>query len=117
MPGCSRDVYAPWVGRPSNPYAGRLSSALRSFEGRVNPVTPMPVALTPLPPVRPHAAAPPSYLVGQDGEGHWVAVAAGGRAGGIFRTRQDAIRYACIETGCRPDDVRLAADPIAFRLT
>jgi hypothetical protein len=83
----------------------------------VNPKTSMPVALNPLHPVSPPAAAAPaSYLVGQDGEGHWVAVETGGRAGGIFRTRQDAIRYACVETGCRPDDVRLAVDPIPFRL-
>jgi len=82
----------------------------------VNPVTSMPVALNPLPPLPP-AAASPSYLVGQDGEGHWVAMATGGRAGGIFRSRQDAIRYASIETGCRPGDVPLATGPIPFRLS
>jgi hypothetical protein len=82
----------------------------------VNPVTSMPVALNPLQPVR-SPAAPASYLVGQDGEGHWVAIETGGRAGGIFRTRQDAIRYACVETGCRPGDVPLAAGPIQFRLS
>ncbi|MCJ2089722.1 RAG2 PHD domain containing protein [Methylobacterium sp. E-005] len=65
---------------------------------------------------QPSAGTPLSYLVGQDGEGHWVAVEAGGRAGGIFRSRQDAIRYACVETGCRPDDVKLAAGPLPFRL-
>lgn len=90
---------------------------MRSIDVRVNPVSPMPVALNPLQTVLSPAAAASSYLVGQDGEGHWVAIETGGRAGGIFRTRQDAIRYACIETGCRPDDVRLAADPIPFRLT
>jgi hypothetical protein len=77
----------------------------------------MSIASNPLQTARsPVAAAPSSYLVGQDGEGHWVAVETGGRAGGIFRSRQDAIRYACVETGCRPDDVRLAADPILFQL-
>ncbi|MBE7200040.1 MAG: RAG2 PHD domain containing protein [Parafilimonas terrae] len=76
----------------------------------------MPVALNPIPSPLPAAGTPLSYLVGQDGEGHWVAVETGGRAGGIFRSRQDAIRYACIETGCRPGDVKLAADPIPFRL-
>jgi hypothetical protein len=55
--------------------------------------------------------------VGQDGEGHWVAFETGGRAGGIFRTRRDAIRYACVETGCRPDEVALAVEPIRFRLS
>lgn len=81
----------------------------------MNPQTTMPVALNASPSPLP-AVGTPSYLVGQDGEGHWVAVETGGRAGGIFRSRQDAIRYACVETGCRPDDVKLAAGPIPFRL-
>lgn len=84
----------------------------------MNPQTTMPVALNTSPSTLSGAAGTPlSYLVGQDGEGHWVAVETGGRAGGIFRSRQDAIRYACVETGCRPDDVRLAVEPIPFRLT
>jgi len=74
----------------------------------------MPVALNANRPAR-SAASP--YVVGQDGEGHWVAFETGGRAGGIFRTRQDAIRYACVETGCRPDEVALAVEPIRFRLS
>jgi hypothetical protein len=65
----------------------------------------------------PRAPEPPSYLVGQDDEGHWVAVEARGLAGGLFRTRGDAIRYACVETGCRPGEVPLATGPIRFRLT
>ena len=80
----------------------------------MNPQTTMTVALNSSLPAA--AGAPLSYLVGQDGEGHWVAVETGGRAGGIFRSRQDAIRYACVETGCRPADVKLAAGPIPFRL-
>jgi hypothetical protein len=63
------------------------------------------------------AGASTYFLVGQDGEGHWVAVETGGRAGGIFRTQQDAIRYACSEAGCRPDEVRLAREPISFRIS
>ncbi|MBP1182480.1 RAG2 PHD domain containing protein [Methylobacterium sp. PvR107] len=77
----------------------------------------MSVAMNSLQPARSLGTqAPLSYLVGQDGDGHWVAIETGGRAGGIFRTRQDAIRYACVETGCRPDDVPLSAEPIPFRL-
>ncbi|MGH1569612.1 RAG2 PHD domain containing protein [Methylobacterium sp. P31] len=63
------------------------------------------------------AARAATYLVGQDGEGHWVAVETDGRAGGIFRTQQDAIRFACGEAGCRPDEVRLAREPIPFRIS
>lgn len=82
----------------------------------MNPQTTMPVAFDTSLSSLPTAGAPLSYVVGQDGEGHWVAVETGGRAGGIFRSRQDAIRYACVETGCRPGDVKLAAGPILFRL-
>ena len=60
--------------------------------------------------------APPSYRVGQDGEGHWVAIEAKGLAGGLFRSRQDAIHFACLESGCRPTDVTVVAEPIRFRL-
>ncbi len=80
----------------------------------MNPQTTMTVALNSSLPAS--AGTPLSYLVGQDGAGHWVAVETGGRAGGIFRSRQDAIRYACVESGCRPDAVKLATDPIPFRL-
>ena len=82
----------------------------------MNPVSPMSVASISQP-VPPRGTGPSSYLVGQDGEGHWVAMETGGKAGGLFRSRQDAIRYACIETGCRPDDVTLAVEPIRFRLS
>lgn len=77
----------------------------------------MSVAMNPSRVVPQGPAKPPhSYLVGQDGEGHWVAVEAKGLAGGIFRSRQDAIHFACIETGCRPNEVIVAADPIRFRM-
>ncbi len=80
----------------------------------MNPQTTMTVVLNPSLPAS--AGTPLSYLVGQDGEGHWVAVETAGRAGGIFRSRKDAICYACVETGCRPDAVKLATGPIPFRL-
>ena len=77
----------------------------------------MSVAMNPLRAAEAQRSEPlQSYLVGQDGEGHWVAVEAKGLAGGIFRSRQDAIHFACVETGCRPNDVIVAADPIRFRM-
>ncbi len=36
----------------------------------MNPVTSMPVVLNPLPSAPSAGAAPPAYVVGQDGEGH-----------------------------------------------
>ncbi|MDP4022665.1 RAG2 PHD domain containing protein [Methylobacterium sp. NEAU 140] len=74
-------------------------------------------ALNPTRPAAQPVPTPRAYLVGQDESGHWVAVEAQGLAGGIFRTRGDAIRYACGETGCRPGDVAVAPGPIVFRLS
>ena len=56
------------------------------------------------------------FIVGQDPEGHWVAIEIHGRAGGLFRSRKDAVEYAEDETGHRPDAVVLARDCIALRL-
>ncbi|HEV7438837.1 MAG TPA: hypothetical protein VGN94_04325 [Methylobacterium sp.] len=56
------------------------------------------------------------FLVGQDHEGHWVAVETHGLAGGIFRTRRDAIHYAAAETRGRPDAVGLSLERIDFRM-
>jgi len=81
--------------------------------GRVNPVISMPIDPHSSQQARP--AAP--FRVGQDGDGRWIAVETGGRAGGLFRTQRDAIRYACAVTGCRPDEVALAVEPLNFRVS
>jgi hypothetical protein len=54
------------------------------------------------------------FLVGQDREGHWLAVETHGLGGGIFRTCRDALHYAAAETGRRPDAVRLADTTLAL---
>lgn len=54
----------------------------------------------------------PTFLVGLDAEGNWVAVETHGRGGGIFADRGTAIRYAEFETGRRPRAVRLSAKPL-----
>ena len=61
----------------------------------------------PAAPVAHHAA----FLVGQDGEGHWLAVETHGHGGGIFVSRDKAVRYARDE--CRqPDAIRFVDGPI-----
>ncbi|MGY2048142.1 hypothetical protein [Methylobacterium sp. JK268] len=74
----------------------------------------------PLEPAALHAASPraslPAFLIGQDHLGRWVALATHGRAGGLFRSRRDALHYAEGETGRRPDAVALSAEPIEFRI-
>jgi hypothetical protein len=70
-----------------------------------------------------HVAAVPGevsdtarFIVGQDPEGHWVAVEIHGRAGGLFRSRKDAVEYAEDETDHRPDAVLLSGERIALRI-
>jgi hypothetical protein len=45
------------------------------------------------------AAASLQFLVGQDEQGHWVALEANGRGGGFFVNREAAVKYAERETG------------------
>lgn len=52
------------------------------------------------------------FLVGQDLEGRWLAVQAGGRRGGIFLNRDAALHYARDETGRREGAIRFAASPL-----
>ncbi|WP_232629507.1 hypothetical protein [Methylobacterium sp. Leaf118] len=62
------------------------------------------------------AAAASRFIIGQDPEGRWVALEIHGRAGGLFRSRKDAVAYAEDETGHRPDAVLLSGERIALRL-
>ena len=53
-----------------------------------------------------------SYLVGQDDEGHWLAVEIHGLGGGIFMNRDKAFRYARNESHGLPGAVRFVDEPI-----
>ena len=53
-----------------------------------------------------------AFLVGQDGEGHWLAVETHGLGGGIFRSRDKAFRYARDESHRLPGAVRFVDGPI-----
>ncbi len=59
--------------------------------------------------------APTVFIVGQDPQGQWLALETHGLAGGLFKTRQDAIRFADFETDHRPGSVQLSTAPL--RLT
>lgn len=60
----------------------------------------------------PASAVRPDFLVGQDGAGHWLAVETHGRGGGIFNSRDKAVRYARDESHGFPGAVRFAEAPI-----
>lgn len=56
-----------------------------------------------------------SFLVGQNGLGQWLAVESHGSGGGLFASRDAAMRYAANETRRRPQAVRLADGVIELR--
>ncbi len=58
----------------------------------------------------------PRFVVGQDPQGRWVAVEVHGLAGGLFRTRRDALHYAVDATDRRPNGVVVSADRIELRI-
>ncbi|AMB47737.1 hypothetical protein [Methylobacterium sp. AMS5] len=58
----------------------------------------------------------PTYIVGQDGQGRWVALESHGLGGGYFRSREAAFQYAIGETGRRAGAVRLSAEPLRITL-
>ncbi|MCJ2127275.1 hypothetical protein [Methylobacterium sp. E-045] len=84
---------------------------------RANPSRSMPVPLS-VPAIVAEAPRSPStsFIVGQDPQGHWVAVETHGLGGGLFRTRHDALHYAIDLTGHRPDAVVIATDRIELRI-
>ena len=53
-----------------------------------------------------------SFLVGRDGEGHWLAVETHGLGGGIFKSRDKAAQYARDESRRQPGAVRFVDEPI-----
>lgn len=71
--------------------------------------TPTPVSPVPLP------LREPSFVVGQNRRGQWLALASDGSCGGIFADRESAIRFAATETNRQPNAVRLTGDLIELR--
>jgi hypothetical protein len=58
-----------------------------------------------------------NYLVGQDQNGQWVVRDKQGLCGGLFISKREAMRYALLETGNRPDHVTIVQEPIEIRMT
>lgn len=53
-----------------------------------------------------------AFLVGRDGDGHWLAVETHGLGGGIFKDLEKATRYARDESHGQPGAVRFVDEPI-----
>ncbi|TXN08251.1 hypothetical protein FV222_01030 [Methylobacterium sp. WL103] len=77
----------------------------------------MPVTI-PVAAIFSEAAQSPStrFIVGQDPQGHWVAMEVHGLGGGLFRSRHDALHYATDLTDRRPDAVVISTDRVEFRI-
>ena len=55
-----------------------------------------------------------AYVIGQDVDGHWLALEVHGRGGGIFRDRAAAVHFAQFETDHRLNAVRFAPQPLSL---
>ena len=56
----------------------------------------------------------PRFVIGQDEQGHWVALDSEGREGGLFASREAALKYVAQETvGSRAVAV-YAAKPLSL---
>ncbi len=66
--------------------------------------------------VEPASCAMASFVIGRDADGHWLAVETHGLSGGLFRSREAALRYATFETDHRAGAVHLVNEPVALRL-
>ncbi|AZO40783.1 hypothetical protein EJ076_06380 [Mesorhizobium sp. M7D.F.Ca.US.005.01.1.1] len=55
------------------------------------------------------------FVVGRDGEGHWIARDEEGQTGGVFADRSSAVRFATMESGHRVGAIRFA--PASVRLS
>jgi hypothetical protein len=57
-------------------------------------------------------ARPPRFVVGPDGDGHWVVWDRRALCGGSFVNREDAVRYARFESEGTPGQVTLSSDVV-----
>jgi hypothetical protein len=59
---------------------------------------------------------PPLFMVGQDERGHWVAQALDGICGGLFVSRDAAMRYIRSEKGPSPQAVVMVSGVLELDL-
>jgi hypothetical protein len=67
-----------------------------------------------VPASEPPSSSLPSFIIGQDREGHWIVREMHGLGGGMFVSRDAALNYAEFESGHRPGAVRLTSQPLEF---
>jgi|HubBroStandDraft_4_1064222.scaffolds.fasta_scaffold588703_1 hypothetical protein len=63
----------------------------------------------------PDASSDPlHFVVGQDHSGHWVVTETHGLYGGIFCSKEAALRFAKFESAARPGDCALTSERLEF---
>jgi hypothetical protein len=56
----------------------------------------------------------PRFVIGQDDEGHWIAMDAEGREGGLFASREAALKYVAAATGRSRPTAVFTAKPLVL---
>ena len=54
------------------------------------------------------------FIIGQDLQGHWIVAEGRKRAGGVFVSRETALRYAASEWGQQPEMIHWSNEPLAL---
>ena len=54
-------------------------------------------------------------VIGQDAQGHWILAEARKRCGGIFVSREAALKFAASELGVDSSAIRLSSEPLVLR--
>jgi hypothetical protein len=54
------------------------------------------------------------FAIGQDLQGRRIVAETRGRSGGLFVSREAALKYLALEWGRRPESVRCSNEPLAL---
>jgi len=60
------------------------------------------------------AGADLQFVIGQDPEGRWIVAETRKRFGGMFASREAALKYATFEWGLDPGTVRWSNEPLGL---
>lgn len=66
--------------------------------------------------LEPPSSSSPSFVIGRDAEGHWLAIETHGLGGGLFRSQDAAFKYATCETDHRFGAVQIVTEAVALQL-
>jgi len=55
------------------------------------------------------------FVIGQNAQGHWILAEACKRYGGIFISREAALKFAASELGIDSSAIRLSNEPLLLR--